>query len=147
MVVSSCYIAQNDRNQQNFPEINITSQYYMQNIANLHKKSSEVQNEQNCFCHFWFCAICRSTKSCLILKFIPPKTISNILLSFEDISVLISQKLRKLQQNNISRFFPRTVRNYLSQRIISGSSFCISPSLGLWLKKVFKEKSLVRIRD
>ena len=61
------------------------------------------------FCHFWFCAICGSTKSCLILKIIPPKTISKIL-SFESISVLISQKLRKLEQKNMCRFFcPLTV--------------------------------------
>ena len=56
------------------------------------------------FCHFWFCAICGSTKSCLIFKIIPQKTISKIL-SFESISVFISQKLRKLDQKNILRFF------------------------------------------
>ena len=81
----------------------------MRNIGNSPKKSSGVQKWAKIFCHFWFCAICGSTKSCLILKIIPPKTISKIL-SFESISVFISQKLRKLEQNKMCRFFfPLTV--------------------------------------
>ena len=82
------------------------------------KKAQGYKNEHKFVYHFWFCAICRLTKSCLILKFISPKTISKIL-SFEGISVFISQKLRKLEQNNICRFFSpsrytkRMLFNYL----------------------------------
>ena len=43
MIVSGCYMAQNDRNQQSQPEIDVRSQYYMRNISNLPKKSSGVQ--------------------------------------------------------------------------------------------------------
>ena len=110
MIVSGCYIAQNDRNLHSVPEINVRSRYLTRNISNLKKKARGYKNEQKFFCHFWFCAICGSNKSCLILKFIPPKTILKIL-SFESISVFVSQKLRNLEQKNIGEgLFRRTVR-------------------------------------
>ena len=38
MIVSGCYITQNDRNKQPVPEINVRGRYCMQNISNLSKK-------------------------------------------------------------------------------------------------------------
>ena len=68
------------------------------------KKARGYKNEQKFFCHFWFCAMCGSTKSCLTLKIISQKTISKGL-SFESISIVISQKLNELDQFNIGPFF------------------------------------------
>ena len=42
MVVSGSYIAQNDRNKQTKPEINVRCRYCMRNISNLPKKSPGV---------------------------------------------------------------------------------------------------------
>ena len=105
MVVSGCYIAQNDRNLQKNPEIEVRSRFSTRNIVNLKKKARGYKNEQKFFCHFWFCAICVSTKSCLILKFVPPNLPAKILF-FESISVFISQKLRNLEYKNFGCFFP-----------------------------------------
>ena len=58
---------------------------------------------------FWFCAFSETTKSCLTLKIISSNLPGKIL-SFESISVVISQKLSELDQFNIGPFlFPRTV--------------------------------------
>ena len=89
MIVSGCYIAQNDRNLQKKPEIEVRSRFSTRNIANLKKKARGYKNEQKIFCHFWFCAICVSTKSCLIFKFVS-KNLPRLYLSFESISVVIS---------------------------------------------------------
>ena len=43
MIVSGCYIAQNDRNLQKNPEIEVRNRFLTRNIANLKKKSSGVQ--------------------------------------------------------------------------------------------------------
>jgi len=56
------------------------------------------------FLSFWFCAICESIKSCLILKIIPPKTISKIL-SFEGKRFHISKIEKTRAKSNVS-FFP-----------------------------------------
>ena len=59
MIVSGCYIAQNDRNEQTNPEIHVRSQFLTRNIANLKKKSQGYKNEKNfflsflVFCHLW----------------------------------------------------------------------------------------------
>ena len=67
------------------------------------------------FVQFWFCAFSETTKSCLTLKIIPSNLPGKIL-SFESISVVISQKLSELDQFNIGPFlFPRTVdKKFLS---------------------------------
>ena len=97
-------------------EVNIVSVTYQ----TCQKRRSGIQKWAILFCQFWFCAICETTKSYLTFKSIPPKTISKIL-SVEGISVFISQKLRKLEQNNILRFFcPRKAvcfSNFLSKKI------------------------------
>ena len=57
------------------------------------------------FCvQFWFCAFSETTKSCLTLKIISSNLPGKIL-SFESISVVISQKLSELDQFNIGSFF------------------------------------------
>ena len=68
---------------------------------------------KNFFVQFWFCAFSETTKSCLTLKIIPSNLPGKIL-SFESISVVISQKLSELDQFNIGPFlFPRTVVPYV----------------------------------
>ena len=62
MIVSGCYIAQNDRNEQIRTELNVRSQYYMRNISNLPKKSSGYKNEQNIFYSFGFVLLVRQLK-------------------------------------------------------------------------------------
>ena len=53
---------------------------------------------------FWICAFSETTKSCLTLKIIP-SNLPGKTLSFESISVVISQKLSELDQFNIGSFF------------------------------------------
>ena len=109
IIVFSCYIAQTDRNLHSVPEMNVKIRYTKCNIVSSRKKSPGVQKWPKFFCHFWFCAICVSNKSCLILKFIPPNLPAKIL-SFEGISVFISPKLTEVDQFNIGPFyFPHTV--------------------------------------
>ena len=71
MIVSSCYIAQNDRNEQTNSEIHVRNQFLTRNIAKLRGKAWGYKNEQKFFCHFWFCAICVSANCCLIFKIVP----------------------------------------------------------------------------
>ena len=70
------------------------------------KKARGYKMSKKYFCHYWFCTIhvCGSTKSCLTLKIMLPRTISKVL-SFESISVVISQKLNELDQFKIGPFF------------------------------------------
>ena len=73
------------------------------------KKARGYKNEQIFFLQFWFCAISETTKSCLTFKCIP-KNLPGPMLSFESISVVISQKLSELDRFNIvAFFFPSTV--------------------------------------
>ena len=73
------------------------------------KKARGYKNEQIFFLQFWFCAINETTKSCLTFKSIP-KNLPGPILSFESISVVISQKLSELDRFNIGPFFcPSTV--------------------------------------
>ena len=104
MIVYGCYIAQNDRNLQKKPEMNVKSRYIKCNIVNSRKKSPGVQKWTFFFAQFWFCAFSETTKSCLTLKIIPSNLPGKIL-SFESISVVISQKLSELDQFNIGSFF------------------------------------------
>ena len=80
------------------------------------KKARGYKNEQIFFLQFWFCAISETTKSCLTFKSIP-KNLLGPSLSFESISVVISQKLSELDRFNIGPFFcPSTVaRNSIIQ--------------------------------
>ena len=76
------------------------------------KKARGYKNEQICFLQFWFCAISETTKNCLTFK-IKPKNTPGPILSFESISVVISQKLSELDRFNIGPFFcPSTVSFY-----------------------------------
>ena len=99
MVVSGCYMAQNVRNSQTNPKINVTSLLHAERSKLDKKKLRGTKMSKIFFVIFGFCAICVQTKSCLIPK-IMLINLPEQILSFEGISVVISQKLSKLDQNN-----------------------------------------------
>ena len=92
MIVSGCYIAQNDRNLHMTPYIKIKSWHHMRNISNLQKKKLEgTKMSKKIFVIFWFCAICGQIKSCLILKIFSTKK--------------IYRNLRKIIRKSFSKIF------------------------------------------
>ena len=103
------YIAQNVRNDQKNPKMDVTSHVSYRKYENLKKKPQGYKIQQKKICHFWFFVIFGQIVIYMILNFLPKKTCI-FSCSFERISVFIAQKLRKLGQNNMCPFFfPSTV--------------------------------------